>query len=375
MRILFFSHYTELYGANRSLLNLLEGFQKINANIEPIIFCPQQGDLTKKLENLGIQYVIFPFHYAVYVVNSFSWIKSIWRQFQNSVNFNKLKKIVEELKPDYIYTNSSVLHISAHIAYSLNIPHIWHIREYGLAHYRMRFDLGNRNFEKWLNRASMVISISNVIKNDILYNIKSPIYTIYNGILFKKDFNHLAKPKKNNQLVFVIAGTLYKAKRQHLAIKAFAKLQEKHPNSKLMIIGDGRTKYKQTLFQLVKEANLNNKVIFHGYVDHPIDLFRQADVGLTCSQFEGMGRVTVEYMACKLPVIGFNSAGTSELIEHKKNGLLFTDEKELLNAMEYFAANRQQIELMGSNAYNFALQNFSIESYTLNVYNVLSNRS
>jgi L-malate glycosyltransferase len=42
-----------------------------------------------------------------------------------------------------------------------------------------------------------------------------------------------------------------------------------------------------------------------------------------CSQFEALGRVTVEYMKAGIPVVGANAGSTSMLLEGDKYGLLY----------------------------------------------------
>ena len=47
MRISFFTHYTELYGANRSLLDLIDGLAAHGVCAHMI--CPHPGDLVAEL--------------------------------------------------------------------------------------------------------------------------------------------------------------------------------------------------------------------------------------------------------------------------------------------------------------------------------------
>jgi glycosyltransferase involved in cell wall biosynthesis len=42
-----------------------------------------------------------------------------------------------------------------------------------------------------------------------------------------------------------------------------------------------------------------------------------------CSKCEAFGRVTIEAMKIGIPVIGSNTCGTVELIEHERSGLLY----------------------------------------------------
>ena len=79
-------------------------------------------------------------------------------------------------------------------------------------------------------------------------------------------------------------------------------------------------------------------------------------------------------MMSMLPVIGSNTGGTKELIENNLNGLTYEQGNfsDLADKIEVFLRDRKQIEIMGTNAYNFARKKFvsSINAKNiLNVYN------
>ena len=92
-----------------------------------------------------------------------------------------------------------------------------------------------------------------------------------------------------------------------------------------------------------------------------------------CSKNEGMGRVTVEGMSACKPVIGYDNAGTSELIEHEHTGLLYSHgHEELASNMLCILENPEFGYKMGENAWQIARRKFTIESYADCVYRVLS---
>ena len=48
MRVLFITHYTDLYGANRSLLNLIDGLKQFK--VKSFVLCPSEGEIPRALE-------------------------------------------------------------------------------------------------------------------------------------------------------------------------------------------------------------------------------------------------------------------------------------------------------------------------------------
>ena len=66
-----------------------------------------------------------------------------------------------------------------------------------------------------------------------------------------------------------------------------------------------------------------------GYCKQIKDKMIESDILLMNSRSEGFGRVTVEGMLGGLLVIGRNSAGTAEIIQDGRTGLLFNTDEEL----------------------------------------------
>ena len=59
MNVLFVTHYTELYGANRSLLNLVQGLQ--NRGMRFFLIAPNEGEVTNEFQKLGGKPIVFNF--------------------------------------------------------------------------------------------------------------------------------------------------------------------------------------------------------------------------------------------------------------------------------------------------------------------------
>ena len=371
MKIAFFAHDTVLYGANRSLLNLLKGIQNSSPTITVKVFCPKKGDFTNALHKIGINHEITPFFNSRYVANSFSFIKSIYREIQNQKAYFTVRKKLDAFKPDLVHSNSSDLHIGAWLAYDLKIPHVWHVREFGLEDYNMKFNFGRKNFEKWANRSQAIIAISHAIQQKVLYNIKAPVHQIYNGVFSPKDLTGL--PQQNTEkTIFCIVGGLYPKKGQDLAIKAFAEKHLEMPDAALWIVGSGIQEYQKQLESLIAENNIENKVKLLGYQENGLEWISQSHIGLMCSEQEAMGRVTAEYMACGIPVIGRNTAGTAELVEHNQEGLLFTNVGELADHMALLYHNRELRKKLGANGKQKAFACFSQEQYTERMLRIFS---
>jgi glycosyltransferase involved in cell wall biosynthesis len=116
-------------------------------------------------------------------------------------------------------------------------------------------------------------------------------------------------------------GRLNSQKDHETLIRAFALLHNKYPEWDLRIVGDGDL--RSFLQELSRKLLVDSKVIFVGSVENIEDEYKSASFFAMSSLFESFGLVTVEAMACQLPVVGFqNCPGTNELVVDKVNGIL-----------------------------------------------------
>lgn len=120
---------------------------------------------------------------------------------------------------------------------------------------------------------------------------------------------------------FVSAGNLISSKGMDLTIKAFAKIIEKHPNSELLIFGQGPE--KDNLMELVKTYGLSEKIKFFGLVSRQVlrQYYERANVFVLASYSETLGVAYIEAIAMGLPVIATDCGGPSDFV-HDKNGIM-----------------------------------------------------
>ena len=374
MKVVFVTHYSALYGANRSLLNLIDGFKKYN--VEPFVICPSKGDMTIELEKRNIPFFVLSFKTWMGPTSIISRVKSPARLIINMAILPVLIKQVKKWNADIIYTNSSVTPIGALIAIILKKPHIWHIREFGELDYQLQYDWGRRYFEKLLDKAEAIIAISKAIKENVLNNIHSKIYVVYNGVISEADCNNLKEKaftyNISSNYTFAIVGILNPNKGQEQAIRALALLKKDYTNVRLIIVGAGSDEYLEYLKKLCFDLEVEDNVEFLGYISNPFEVYLKADAILMCSKFEAMGRVTAEAMAVARPVIGYNNGGTAEIIEDEVTGLLYNgDYRDLAKCMARFVENPKWAKKLGINGWKKAREEFTVEVYAKQVYEVV----
>ena len=374
--IIFITHYTELYGANRSLLNLIEGLLVIGiTNI--MVLTPVQGKINEELEKRKICSLIIPFKNEIHYKNQKNNpLKEFVKFFYNWYVVLRYSKKLNITGKTIIHTNASVTFIGAYFSYWLKVPHVWHIREFGMDDYKIKYNYGYKYFQYWLNKANAVIAISKSIYSERVKDSTATIKEIiYNGVIFSEDLNAHINNKtnklENNTITFGIIGVISKEKGQEEAIDAFINLQKKFQNVTLIIAGKGDAQYVNSLKEKVADNNLEQQIKFTGFIEETTNFYNAIDCLLMCSKNEALGRVTIEAMSRETPVIGFDNAGTSEIIKHAYNGFLYKEgASELSEIMSMIIQNKNILPGIINNAFETVQQNFTVEKYAREVSKV-----
>ena len=342
-KIQFITHYSDMYGANRSFLTLINHFANLE-DFEISVLLPSRGSMTVELEKRSIKYQIFPFFglflylrfKTKYLAVPFLWIYNF---FIFPFLFFKIKRE----NPNLIYSNTSAENLGIFLSKSLKIKHISHVREFMSLDYHAYFIFGKKLKKRFLELSDGLILVSKAVKKHLTYgsdfNILNEV--IYNGLDVSSD--PLCEIPIPNEINFGVVGLIDPAKGHLMALEYYNKILEVLPNSKLHFYGDGNSNYYKNVVKYVHKKNLLDKVVFHGFVKDMNEIYT-FDVLLMFSRAEGFGRVTVEAILRGIPVIGYDSAGTAELINHGETGYLFKD-------YDSFKANLQNL-LQSNTNYN-----------------------
>lgn len=372
MRTAFVTHYSKLYGANRSLLCLLEGLKPYG--VQPYVLAPKQGPITVELSRRNIPFYTIPFK---------RWMtKNPWKApLRLGMNLGVLPLLVHKLRQwdvDLIHTNSSVTPIGALLAELLQLPHTWHVREFGKRDFDLLYDWGKLPFEKLISRADSTIAVSNAVYDRVLKDIDVSCHVVYNGVISKTEITAFSNNDEKcgggaPPYTFSIVGRISPAKGQMQALRAFYRLRQQGAEARLLVAGSGNKKHEDSLFRLRQSLGLEESVSFLGYISDPFDVYQRADAVLVCSPHEAMGRVTAEAMAAGRPVIGYDNDGTAELIYDGQNGLLYNGTTEhLSHCMRRFISNPDWAHSLGQNGRETARCHYTNEVYAKRIYEVLS---
>jgi len=370
MRVLYVTHYSGFYGANRSLLRLILELREIYGVI-PLVIVPMKGVFTNELNEKEIDFEIYRFYNWQNIGNS--WMVSFTKQALNWFLFANIAKDLKKKKIgiDLIHTNTSITNLGGYLSKVLNIPHIWHIREFGALDFNTKYLNGIKKAGKYYeSHSNHIVAISKKLKDYYSnYISEKKIKVIYNGVELNENLTKGFNSKDSLRLCFV--GVITENKNQMEAIRACEYLIKKNVTDfMLQFVGDGPDAYHPSLVNYVREKHLENHVEFVGYVDKINPILEKSDVGIVCSKNEAFGRVTVEYMAQKMPVIASNTGANPEIIEHGSTGYLYEigNYKSLALHIQRLIEDRSLLINLGKNAYATAARKFTSKINTDTIF-------
>ena len=383
----------EFLGAERSLLELVEMLAKMGVDCSVILPC--KGPLFRELESRGIEVISMPFTWWGGLPRSYlaGWttpsmirtylsgsspMRRIVRTALHLLTVPLMAARMRLLRCDVVYTNTMTVCAGALAARLLRRPHAWHIREFGREDLGLVFDLGERLSMRLMDQLSSILIVNSQAVASKFMPIFGPrkVRLVYGSV--EVDWENVKTkfpiPEGTN-VRCVVVGSIQKSKGQEDAVLATSELLRLGLQPVLWIVGPTVDRqYERRLHRIVHDLGLERFVRFVGGMDNPFSVMLQADVVLICSRSEAFGRVTVEGMLARKPVIGTRSGGTSELIQEGINGLLYNpgDYRELARKISYLSSNPAEVQRMGQKGCEWAQTRFDQARFAREILGLLT---
>jgi glycosyltransferase involved in cell wall biosynthesis len=136
---------------------------------------------------------------------------------------------------------------------------------------------------------------------------------------FRKEFGI-----KEGAFAIAATGQLIPRKGHRYLLQAMAELAESHEKIQLVIFGKGQLDTE--LRAQAASLGLGGVVQFAGFRDDLDDFIACFDLLVHPALTEGLGVAALKASAAGVPVVGFDSGGLNEAVEHGKTGLLVPPE-------------------------------------------------
>lgn len=180
------------------------------------------------------------------------------------------------------------------------------------------------------------------LKEQVLKMTKVKEKNIYQiPLALAQDLNSLMIPKEeackvlnvsSSKTYLGIIGRLDPLKGQLFVIKTLPALREKFPNLELLLIGDRTVnegeEYLREIDATIAQLNLKDVVHIRPFMKNVEVAYSAIDVFCMASKGETFGMVTIDALACGVPLMGTNTSGTPELLGFGKFGWIYEEGNE-----------------------------------------------
>lgn len=237
------------------------------------------------------------------------------------------------------------------------------------------------NYDVLANYAQTIFTISNYNREYLLQHYQlnpAKLMTRYCGVDTAK-FNTMAfkEINLNEPINILTVARLHPVKGHKILLKAAAELKIQYSwQLNFWFAGDGPL--RNELEALAKQLNLTEHVHFLGNQsqDQVRELINNSHLFVLPSLSEGIPISLMEAMAGNTPVIGPNINGVPELIQNKKEGLLFEpgNVASLTDSICEIIKNHKQLNTITTNARLKVESVFSLEKNTLDKFSQYSNQ-
>lgn len=363
-----------MYGANKALYEMM-CILKEEYGIEPYLLVPGLGGgiIGGKCSEIGIPVLAYDFRISAIDENTkYKSLRKFTRRVMRYYDFGRIWKELKNSNAqfDIIHSNSSVFDIGFFLSRKMHSFHVWHIREFAKEGCGLELVIGKNSLQRKYQKSHAIVTISKAMEAFYLNKyVNIPVRLIYDGVElcheYKKNYMH------EELLKFCIVGTVNKKKNVLDVLKACKKLcEEGITQYQVYIVGGVEDEYYEELEEYIRKNEIIRKyIVFYGYCNEVHQLLQTMDVGIIASESEGFGRVTVEYMANYMPVIGTDVASTNELLREVGDLFEVHDIEALAAFMKKYITNTHLLKEIGEKSRKRA-ENFSDRKNAHEIYSL-----
>jgi len=307
MRLIAISNFGDFVGGGEC--SFLDVVSYIGSRFYPVVVTPENGKLVDRLRAKNIPTNVIPL----------SKIRP-WLFPGVSKSIRCLTKAAKKTNASLIYANGSrPAFYGGMVGRVLKIPVVWHCR----------VAEKDQWFDSVLSRLSNLIIVnSRATGKRFSGQVQGKIRIIHNGIdtQWLKDERvrraHLQAP--GSRIILVVA-RVSKCKRHDLALSVFEEAAGAYPDLHLVLVG-AKDPFEPEWWNYLQKRTVDShyagRIHWIGHVEDVRPWYRAASILLLPSDNEAFGRVLVEAMACKVPVVATRGGGVPEIVRHGKDGIL-----------------------------------------------------
>lgn len=162
-------------------------------------------------------------------------------------------------------------------------------------------------------------------KTSVFYNIvdENRIHEMAKEPGFTDDFSGI-------RILSVGRITIHKA--YEYSVEAMKRIKDQGIHARWYVLGEGEERNK--IEKLIEKLGLKEDFILLGAVSNPYPYFKETDIYVHASLYEGRSIAIQEAKISGCPIVASDCSGNREQIQHEKNGLIVNlDSKEISDAV------------------------------------------
>jgi len=358
--ILYVNSITGVGGAELSLVELASHLDQ--REFSPYLLTSGVGQLSNRFIQSCIPVFYSPFPFFS---RKRPWI--YWKSIFNII------RIIKRHQISLIHVNCDAAIPHAWIsAFFTRVPVLCHI------HYMTRA-WHSPKYVNYLNKCTRIIAYSQATARHCVSSGMKPekIQVIYE-CFDMENFQNIPDSVRSelrkewhlsqDDIAIGLVGQILPYKGHKEFIEAAAMVVNIYPNTKFIIVGDDaiskNKEFLPSLHKLLDNLSLNERFIFCGFRPDIPNIMAALDILTVPSWTEGFGRVVVEGLAARLPVVASNTGGIPEIIQTEEDGILLPprNPEALAQALIYLCRNLQIRIQMGSKGPEIA-KRFDVHSH------------
>jgi glycosyltransferase involved in cell wall biosynthesis len=328
--IVFVESAAAMGGVQFSTLYLLQHLDSVMWN--PVVVCPEEGDLTEACRTSGTAVHILDFpslrstsfrigRNAAPLPNPLAWVWDGWAML---VAAQRLARFLKQMKPDLVVTKGLLSHFYGGLAaHQMGIPCVWHVQDFISERCWKIYQRLFGQVARWLPDHIIVDGAS--ISRQLHRTVQDRISIIHNGVdtkVFRPDVDGQSIRREVgipvDAMVIGHVGRMTPWKGQHYLLEAFARIAAVMENVYLLFVGAPvfeSDAYQRDLVNLTSKLGLNDRVKFAGYRhDMPFVLAAMDVFAFTSVEKDTSPLTLLSAMSSGLPIVAFDIEGVQELL-------------------------------------------------------------
>lgn len=329
-----------MYGAQRHAVECMKNH--LQNGYECLAIAGTEGGASNEVKRLGIKVIAVP------------TIQNAYNLFIDREAVASIRKIIQEFNPDLVISHSSKAGVLSRIAcYQTKTPNIFTVHGWP-------FENGTPFLQKTVSLlierllipfSDSYVCVSNFTKDFGLSKLplnKSRVYACPN--MHEKREEPLLENKKFKYNVLMVGG--FRDQKDHLtALRALKIIVEENKLSNIhfTFVGDGPK--RGVIEKFITDNKLSSFVSLAGETREIDTYYKDADIVILPTYYEGLPLSLIEALQNGLPVIATNTGGINEIVFDNENGNLIKVEDNVALAShitDYYLNNK--IECLSANA-------------------------